>query len=66
MSFFNDSLKIFVVIPLSNIAADFLPTSVGLFIKAIAPHSNSELQKVETFSFSKYSTQFMLRSPIRY
>ena len=45
---------------LSIIVADFLATRVGLFIKAIAPYSNSE-----TFSFSKYSNQFMLRSPTR-
>ena len=66
MPFFKDSLKIFVVMTLSIIVADFLATRVSFFIKAIARHSNSELQKVETFSFSKYSTQFMLRSPIRY
>ena len=43
MPFFKDSLKIFVVMTLSIIVADFLATRVGLFIKAIAPHSNSEL-----------------------
>ena len=43
MPFFKDSLKIFLVMTLSIIVADFLATQVGLFIKAIAPHSNSEL-----------------------
>ena len=28
---------------LSIIVADFVPTYIGLFIKAIAPYSNSEL-----------------------
>ena len=43
MPVFKDSLKIFVVMTLSIIIADFLATRVGLFIKAIAPHSNNEL-----------------------
>ena len=43
MPFVKDSLKISVVMALSIIVADFLATRVGLFIKAIAPHSNSEL-----------------------
>ena len=50
---------------LSIKVADFLATRVGLFIKAIAAYSNSELYKVETFLFSIYSKQFMLRPPIR-
>ena len=42
MSFFKDSFwKIFVVMTLSIIVADFFATRVGLFIKAIAPYSNS-------------------------
>ena len=65
MPFFKDSLKIFVMMTLSIIVAYFLATRVGLFIKTFAPHSSSKLQKVETFLFSKYSKQFMLRSPIR-
>ena len=65
MPFLKDLSKIFAVVTLSIIVADFLPTLASLFIKAIAPYSNSELQKVETFSFSKYSQQFMLRSPTR-
>ena len=43
MPFFKDSSKIFVVMTLSIIVADFLGTRVGLFIKAIALYSNSEL-----------------------
>ena len=43
MLFFKDPSKIFVVMILSIIVADFLATPVGLFIKAIAPYSNSEL-----------------------
>ena len=42
MSFFKDSSsKVFVVITLSIIVADFFATQVGLFINAIAPYSNS-------------------------
>ena len=41
MSFFKDSSsKIFVVMTLSIIEADFFATRVGLFVKAIAPYSN--------------------------
>ena len=40
---FKGSSKIFVMMTLSIIAADFLATQVGLFIKAIAPYSNIEL-----------------------
>ena len=41
MSFFKDSSsKIFVVMTLSIIVADFFATRVGLFVKAIAPYSN--------------------------
>ena len=43
MLFFKDPSKIFVVMILSIIVADFLATPVGLFIKATAPYSNSEL-----------------------
>ena len=43
MPFFKDSLKIFVMMTLSIIVADFLATQVGLFIKAIAPYSNIEM-----------------------
>ena len=43
MPFFKDSLTVFVVMTLSIMVADFLATRVGLFIKAIAPHPNSEL-----------------------
>ena len=65
MPVFKDSSKIFVVMTLSIMVADVLATRVGLFIKTSAPYSNSELQKVKTFSFLKYSKQFMLRSPTR-
>ena len=41
--FFKDSSKIFVVMTLSIIVADFLATRVILLIKSIAPYSNSEL-----------------------
>ena len=52
--FFKDSLKIFVVMTLSLIVADFLATRAGLFIKAIAPHSNSEKKlKLSKQMFSK-------------
>ena len=43
MPFFKGSLKIFVVMTLSIVVADFLATRVGSFIKAVAPHSNSEM-----------------------
>ena len=43
MSFFKDSFGIFVVMTLSIVVADLLAPRVGLFIKAIAPHSNSEM-----------------------
>ena len=43
MPFFKDSWKAFVVMTLTIIVADFLANRVGLFIKAIAPYSNSEL-----------------------
>ena len=43
MSFFKDSFGIFVVMTLSIVVADFLATRVGSFIKAVAPHSNSEM-----------------------
>ena len=43
MPFFKDSSKIFMVMTLSIIVADYLTTRVGLFIKAIASYSNSEL-----------------------
>ena len=43
MPLFIDSSKIFVVMTLSVIVADFLATRVSLFIKAIAPYSNSEM-----------------------
>ena len=65
MPVFKDSSKIFVVMTLSIMVADVLATRVGLFIKASAPYSNIELQKVETFSFLIYSKQFMLRSSTR-
>ena len=42
MSFFKNSSKIFVVMTLSIIVADFLATRVGLFIKAITPYSKNE------------------------
>ena len=60
MPFIKDSSQIFVVMILSIIVAHFLASQVGLFIKAIAPHSNSEMQNVESFLFSKYRKQFML------
>ena len=63
MLVFKNSSKIFEVMILSVIVADFLAMRVGLFVKAIAPYSNGELYKVETFSFSKYSKQFMLKLP---
>ena len=44
MSSFKDSLKIFVVIILSIIVADFLATWVGLLIKAIALHYTLYMQ----------------------
>ena len=43
MPFFKDLWKIFAMVTLSIILADFLPTLAGLFVKAIEPYSNSEL-----------------------
>ena len=43
MPFFNGLTKIFMAMTLTIIEADFVPTYIGLFIKAIVPYSNSEL-----------------------
>ena len=43
MLFLKTYGKYLAVVTLSIIVADFLPTLASLFIKAIAPYSNSEL-----------------------
>ena len=51
MPFFKDSLKIFLMMTLSIIVADFLTTQAGLLIKTIRPYSKSELQNVFVLTF---------------
>ena len=41
--YFKDSMKIFVVMILSIVVADFLATQVHLFVEATAQYSNSEI-----------------------